>query len=88
MDVHSRPVVASLFSRVSSGPNSSHRTSSSHPLSSLSLSPDGSHAVASGRDVLHVLRLSSDKDAGRDALEEIRSVRISQVGFNCNIFSK
>ena len=79
MDVHSRPVIASLYSRVSSGANSPHRSSSSHPLSSVSLSPDESHAVASGRDVLHVLRLSLDKDIGRDVLKEVRSVRISQV---------
>eukprot|EP00571_Detonula_confervacea_P001238 CAMPEP_0172319194 /NCGR_PEP_ID=MMETSP1058-20130122/37079_1 /TAXON_ID=83371 /ORGANISM="Detonula confervacea, Strain CCMP 353" /LENGTH=990 /DNA_ID=CAMNT_0013034193 /DNA_START=210 /DNA_END=3181 /DNA_ORIENTATION=- len=56
----------------------------SHPFTSISLSPDSTHAVASGKDVLHVLRLnleqnatgSSDKNVNR--LEEIRSVRISQ----------
>lgn len=79
MNVHGRPVVASLYSSVSSGKNSPQRPSSSHPLSSISLSSDGSHAVASGRDVLHVLRLSLDKDAGHEALQEVRSVRISQV---------
>lgn len=76
MDVHSRPVIASLYSRVSSGANSP-RPSSSHPLASVSLSPDGAHAVAAGKDVLHVLGLKLD--GGRNGLQEIRSVRISQV---------
>lgn len=78
--IHSRPVAASLYSRVPS--NDAHsprrRSSSSHPLSSVSLSRDGSHAAACGRDVLHVLRLRDDRE-NVPALEEVRSVRISQV---------
>ncbi len=46
---------------------------SNHPFSSISLSPEGKYAVASGRDVLHVLRLGLG-----DKMEEIRSVRIAQ----------
>ena len=47
----------------------------SHPFSSISLSPEGTYAVASGRDVLHVLRVGG---LGSNKLEEIRSVRIAQ----------
>ncbi|KAL7543588.1 hypothetical protein ACHAXR_012881, partial [Thalassiosira sp. AJA248-18] len=95
--VNSRPVVASLYSHSSAAPSSSPSARSgaasgssgsqphrSHPFSSISLSPDKTHAVASGKDVLHVLRLNLDKDAGGsivknvNRLEEIKSVRISQ----------
>lgn len=69
---HNRPVISSLYSRVSAG-------ASSHPLSSVSLSSDGAHAVATGRDVVHVLGLNLEK-AG-NALQEVKSVRISQVRF-------
>ena len=94
--VHSRPVVASLYSRNSStAPNSSPSSRSgapsgnssqphrSHPFSSISLSPDSTYGVAAGKDVLHVLRLRLDNNnnARLNRLEEIRSVRISQVRF-------
>lgn len=46
---------------------------SNHPFSSISLSPEGKYAVASGRDVLHVLRLGLG-----NKMDEIRSVRIAQ----------
>ena len=95
MTIHTRPVVASLYSQSSrsgggaSGGAGGPSQPRSHPFSSVSLSPDKSFAVASGKDVLHVLRLSLDKDAGEgNRLEEIRSVRISQVSlrnmFVCN----
>lgn len=75
------PVVASLYSN-SSTP--SPRSGASSGFSSISLSPSGdcSHGVAAGKDVLHILRLNNNvKDSGsnRSRLEEIKSVRISQV---------
>jgi len=90
--VHSRPVVASLYSHSSAAPNSSPSSRSgapsgnssqphrSHPFSSISLSPDSTYGVAAGKDVLHVLRLRLDNNnnARLNRLEEIRSVRISQ----------
>jgi len=81
---HNHPVVASLYSN-SSTP--SPRSGSSSGFSSISLSPSGdcSHGVAAGKDVLHILRLSNNvKDSGSNRssrLEEIKSVRISQVRF-------
>ncbi len=47
----------------------------SHPFSSISLSPEGTYAVASGKDVLHVLKCLGNNHS---RLEEIRSVRIGQ----------
>jgi len=75
------PVVASLYSN-SSTP--SPRSGASSGFSSISLSPiDCSHGVAAGKDVLHILRLNNnvkDGGSGRSSrLEEIKSVRISQV---------
>ena len=75
------PVVASLYSN-SSTP--SPRSGASSGFSSISLSPrDCSHGVAAGKDVLHILRLNNNvKDSGSNRssrLEEIKSVRISQV---------
>ena len=91
-NVHTRPVTASLYSQHSPSTSAANNTTSSssrsHPFSSISLSPEGGYAVASGRDVLHVLRLSVDKNIGESIggesdgitrLEEIRAVRISQV---------
>lgn len=77
-DVNSRPAVASLYS----GGSGSAQPSRSHPFSSIATSPDGSYAVAGGKDVLHVLRLNLDQ------IEEIRSVRISQVRCSslCSMF--
>ena len=74
MTIHSRSVIASLSS---SSPSSRPGTA----FSSVSLSPgDATFAVASGKDVLHVLRLNLDRNAAESKrLEEIRSVRISQV---------
>ena len=74
------PVVASLYSN-SSTP--SPRSGASSGFSSISLSPENcSHGIAAGKDVLHILRLNNNvKDgSGRSSrLEEIKSVRISQV---------
>lgn len=73
------PVVASLYSRSST---QSPRAASG--FSSVSFSPvDPSYGVASGKDLLHILRVNLDKSttggSGARRLEEIRSVRISQV---------
>ena len=81
------PVVASLYSQSSSAP--SPRAAGSG-FSSVCLSPGddvssaSSYALAAGKDVLHVLRLNNlERNSGiggaRSRLEEIRSVRISQV---------
>ena len=75
------PVVASLYSN-SSTP--SPRSGAVSGFSCISLSPgDCSHGVAAGKDVLHILRLNDnvkDGGSGRSSrLEEIKSVRISQV---------
>lgn len=74
MTIHSRPVIASLYSQSSLSPRSGTA------FSSVSLSPGATFAVASGKDVLHVLRLNLDRYAAdSNRLEEIRSIRISQV---------
>jgi len=78
---HNHPVVASLYSN-SSTP--SPRSGAASGFSSISLSPgDCSHGVAAGKDVLHILRLNNnvkDGSSNRSSrLEEIKSVRISQV---------
>ena len=75
--MHSQPVIASLYSQSSPSPRSGTA------FSSVSLSPGATFAVASGKDVLHVLRLSLDRNAAdSNRLKEIRSVRISQVRDN------
>lgn len=57
----------------------------SHPFSSVSFSPgDGgadAYAVASGKNLLHIFRLEHGKGIGGSRLEEIRSIRISQVRY-------
>ncbi|KAL7552029.1 hypothetical protein ACHAWF_015240 [Thalassiosira exigua] len=99
-DVLNRPVVSSLFplsSATNSSPPSRSGTGTassgsgtqphrSHPFSSISLSPQSNYAVASGKDVLHVLRLNLKKHSARrtldksvNCLEEIRSGRIAQT---------
>ncbi|KAL3795740.1 hypothetical protein HJC23_008227 [Cyclotella cryptica] len=85
IDVHSRPVIASLYPRIPPNQHTPHQSSSSRPLSSICLSPDGSYAVAAGKSVLHVLRLGLARNVNNvngdvcpDRLDEIRSVRISQ----------
>lgn len=93
MTTHGRPVVASLYSQSSSAP--SPRVVGSG-FSSVCLSPGddasstSSFALAAGKDVLHVLRLSNlEKNSGigsRSRLEEVRSVRISQVRLCCLIY--
>mmetsp|Transcript_15537 Transcript_15537/g.37268 ORF Transcript_15537/g.37268 Transcript_15537/m.37268 type:complete len:1079 (+) Transcript_15537:74-3310(+) len=87
-DVHGRSVVGSLYSHSSAAPDAppssrsgaasgSSQPHRSHPFSSISLAPkDAAYAVASGKDVLHILRLGSGDNANR--LEEVRSGRISQ----------
>jgi hypothetical protein len=57
----------------------------SHPLASVAVSPaDAAYAVASGKNFLHIFRLNHDSRIGYSHLEEIRSVRISQVRY-CGI---
>ncbi len=74
MTIHSRPIIASLYSQSSPSPRSGTA------FSSVSLSPGATFAVASGKDVLHVLRLNLDRNTDdSNCLEEIRLVRISQV---------
>lgn len=71
MDVHARSVVSSLSSRASGGVR--------QPLTGLSVSPDAKNAAAVGKDVLHVLRLDGFERGKVDRLDEIRSIRVSQV---------
>jgi len=74
MDVHARSVVSSLGSSRASG-------GVRQPLSGLSVSPDAKNAAAVGKDVLHVLRLDGFERGKVDRLDEIRSIRVSQVCF-------
>ena len=79
------PPGSSSSSSSSAQPSPHKPQQRAHPFSSISLSPDANYAVASGKDVLHVLRLGGLSPAGNtnkrsvNRLEEIRSSRISQV---------